>query len=122
MNIACCNGDFECKSWKEIEDFIRKSSCNPYDDIWISEEASGYPCLAILVNGKYACVHYFLEDEEDMWQSVGDGEEDVDFISNGNEKTRMPAESVISLEKALQCARQFYDTQKQPDCIEWREL
>lgn len=42
-----------------------------------------------------------------MWQSVGDGEEDVDFISNGNEKTRMPEDSVISLEKALQCARQF---------------
>ena len=122
MNIAYSKGDFECNSWEEIEDFIQKSSSNPYDDIWISEEAGEFPCLAILINGNYACVHYFLEDEDDVWQSVGSGDQDVDFISNGNEKSSMPADAVISLGEALLCAKQFYDTRQQPDCIEWREL
>ena len=90
MNIACCNGDFECNSWEEIEEFIRKSSGNPYDDIWICEEDEEYPCLAMLINGEHVCVHWY--------------------------------DDVVSLEEALQCAKQFFDTQEQPDCIEWREL
>lgn len=36
MNIANCNGDFECCTWEEIEHLIRESSTNPYDDIWIN--------------------------------------------------------------------------------------
>ena len=120
MNIANCNGDFECCTWEEIEHLIRESSTNPYDDIWINGEED-YPCLAILINGNWACVHYFFNDEGDMWQSVGYGDKDVTFVSNGDESD-MPANSVISLEKAIECARQFYETHTQPSCIEWREL
>lgn len=82
MNIANCNGDFECRSWNELKDFIRKSSLNPFDDIWISGEMD-YPCLAILINGNYACVNYFLNGEGDMWQSIGYGNKNVAFVSNG---------------------------------------
>ena len=121
MNIACCNGDFECNSWEEIEEFIRKSSGNPYDDIWICEEDEEYPCLAMLINGEHVCVHWY-DDEGGIWQSVGHGEKDVEFIANGNEKSEMPSDAVVSLEEALQCAKQFFVTQEQPDCIEWREL
>lgn len=80
-----------------------------------------YPCLAILINGTYACVHYFLNDEGDMWQSVGYGDKDIAFMSNGA-KSDMPADSVISLDKAIECAKQFFETPGRPDCIEWREL
>lgn len=62
MNIACNNGDFELYSKQDIEKLLRKSSLNPYDDIWISGEKD-YPCLAILINGAYACVHYFLNED-----------------------------------------------------------
>lgn len=120
MQIANCNGDFECSSWKELEDLIRKSALNPLDDIWLSGDDEEEPCLAILLNGKDACVHYFY-DEGDMWQSVGYGDKAVEFVSNG-EKSKMPADAVISLEQALECAKQFYDTLDRPDCVEWREL
>lgn len=120
MNIANCDGDFTCQAWEEIENLIIESSQHPFADIWLSGKTE-YPCLAILVNGEYACVHYFLNDQGEMWQAVGDGEKDVVFLSGG-ERSEMPADAVVSLERALECTKQFYETEERPDCIEWREL
>uniref|UniRef100_UPI004056042B Imm1 family immunity protein n=1 Tax=Agathobacter sp. TaxID=2021311 RepID=UPI004056042B len=120
MNIANENGDFICNSWDELENLIRKSTDNPYDDIWIYGDME-YPCLGIWIHGDDTCVHYFLNDQGDMWQSVGYGDKDIAFMSNG-ETSYMPANCVISLDKALACAKQFYETLKRPDCTEWREL
>ena len=120
MNVTNCNGDFEVHSWSELENIIEQSTSNRFDDIWISVETN-YPCLAVLINGNYACVHYFLNDEGDMWQSVGYGEKDISFVSNGD-SVDMPANSIISLGKALECAKQFFYTSEKPTCIEWREL
>ena len=120
MNVENCNGTIQCHSWNELENLIWKSSSNPFDDIWISRN-SAYPCLAILLNGKDACVHYFLNDNGDMWQSVGYGNKDVTFLHNG-EESDMPADCIISLDKAIDCAKQFYLTSDLPNCIEWQEL
>lgn len=122
MNIANNKGDFECKTKQELEAVIRESALNPYDDIWISERAGEYPCLTILVNGDYACVHYFLNDKGDMWQSVGNAEDDTVFASGGGEPDFSPFEATISLEKAIECMNIFFDTHQRPACIEWREL
>lgn len=56
-----------------------------------------------------------------MWQSIGYGTEDIVFFCNG-EKTELPADAVISLDEAIECARQFFEILNKPDCIEWREL
>ena len=48
-------------------------------------------------------------------------EADILFISNGD-KLEMPANAVVSSTTAIECAKQFYETQEKPDCIEWREL
>lgn len=120
MYIANCNGDFECHSWQELENIMKKCSLKPFDDIWINKDVD-YPCLAILINENYACVHYFLNDAGDMWQSVGYGDKDVVFVSNGD-KSDMPADCVISLDKAIECAKEFYHTLDRPSCIEWRRL
>lgn len=120
MNIANYNGDFELHLWKDLEKQIRESSTYPFDDIWISWETE-YPCLSILINGRYTCVHYFLNDQGDMWQSVGHGDIEVIFVSNG-ERSEMPANSVVSLDVTIECAKQFFETHKKPTCIEWRNL
>lgn len=122
MNIANNKGDFECQTKQELEEMIRNSALNPYDDIWISKKANEYPCLAILINGNYACVHYFLNDSGDIWQSVGDYEKEIAFAANGGVPDFMPGDCVISLDKAIDCTNLFFDTNKRPDCIEWREL
>lgn len=120
INVASNSGDISCRTVEEAEERIRKSSANPYDDIWISGEEE-FPCLALLVNGNLASLHYFLNDKGDMWQSLGDYREDTEFVAGG-QKTIMPAECVISMEKALECVRQFCENFERPDCIEWNEL
>lgn len=122
MNVANNKGDFECLTKNDIEDMIRLSALNPYDDIWISRTANSYPCLAILVNGNFACVHYFLNDSGAIWQSVGNYHNEITFAVNGEEPSLMPGECVISLDRAIECMNLFFDTCNRPDCIEWREL
>ena len=122
MNVGNANGDRKCATKQELEILIRKSSLNPYDDIWISEKAADYPCLAILVNGNFACIHYFLNESGDMWQSVGDCEQDVTFKVTGEAPNAMPGNCVVSLDMAIKCMEEFFDTHKRPDCIVWRKL
>lgn len=117
MNVVTNNGDKSCETVQEIIDILINNS---YDDIWISGEEE-YPCLAVLTNGSLACVHYFLNDTGNMWQSAGDYDKDVMFITGG-EESEMPADSIITLEKAIECVKEFRDTLEKPDCIEWREL
>lgn len=121
MNIAKNDGDFQCHTKQELEDMIRTSALNPYDDIWIYGENKS-PCLAILVNGSNTCVHYFANDNGDMWQSVGDCKEEILFAVNGETPDPMPGNCVIPLDKAIACVNLFFDTLQMPDCIEWREL
>ena len=107
INMANAKGDLVCDSWDELEMLITKSTLNPFDDIWLNGKTA-YPCLAILIHGQDACVHYFLNDQGDMWQAVGYGDRDVAFISDG-EKSDMPADAVIPFEQALVCAKQFFE-------------
>ena len=121
MKIFTNSGELEAQTKEELENIIRKSALNPYDDIWICGEEK-YPCLAILVNGMKACVHFFLNDTGDMWQSAGDWDEDVPFAVYGEQPSLMPGSCVVSLDEAIRCAGQFFDTGQQPDCIGWNEL
>lgn len=120
MNVVTNNGNVECRTPHEVENIIINSSFNPFDDIWISGTEK-YPCLAILLNGSFACVHYFLNEYGDMWQSSGNQDEDVEFVIGG-EKSEMPADTIIPLEKAIECVNQFWNSNEIPTCIEWREL
>lgn len=121
MKIFTNAGELEVQTKEELEAVIRKSALNPYDDIWMGGEEK-YPCLAILVNGMRACVHFFLNDTGDMWQSAGDQEEDVLFAVHGELPNWMPGSCVVSLDEAIRCAGQFLETGERPDCIDWNEL
>ena len=122
MIFSSNSGDIECLIEEEIETLIRESSFKPFDDIWIGSEER-YPCLAILINKELACVHYFLNDYGDAYQSIGNYKETntVEFIAGG-EKTELPYYSVVTLDKAIECAKQFFLVQNLPSCIEWNEL
>lgn len=98
MHVVNNQGEFDCHSKEEIEKIIRQSAQIPYDDIWLSG-GNEYPCMTITLNGSDACLHYFLNDDEDFWQSVGH-----------------------TLDQVIQCMRLFYDTLQRPDCIAWRNM
>ena len=119
MNLGSVEGDFQYRAKEEIAGHIRRSAALPFDDIWLGG-GSEYPCLAVLVNGDRACVHYF-EAEGVMWQSQGDFSKGTVFLAGG-EEWNAPAGTVVSIESAICCAEEFFDSMKRPDCIEWQRL
>lgn len=119
MNLGSKEGNFKYETKEEIAGHIMRSSALPLDDIWISGEDE-YPCLAILINGDYACVHYF-EEEGITWQSHGNFSEEVIFWAGG-EEWKAPADTIVSIESAISCMEDFFDSMKKPKCIEWRKI
>lgn len=117
ITISTNYGTTICRSKSEVEKIITGSLNN---DIWLNI-GSEYPCLAILVNGKYACIHYFENNNGVSFQSVGDVNKEVTFIAGGTEWIA-PCESVVTIEEAVICAEIFCDTVKLPNIIEWKKL
>ncbi|MCM1507642.1 MAG: Imm1 family immunity protein [Ruminococcus flavefaciens] len=116
MTVSTNNGDKICQRKSEIKRIILNSTDN---DIWISENK--YPCLVVLVSGKYACIHWFEDENGKMFQSAEGIGKEVTFIAGGTEWTA-PPESVVTIETALKCVDEFCDTLNRPECIEWEEL
>ena len=118
MTLGSYEGNFKYETKEEIAEHIRRSSELPMDDIWISGE-NELPCLAILVNGAYACIHYF--DKEGEWISHGTDQKKIIFLA-GLERWEAPSDAVVFLEVAISCMEEFFDTMKKPRCIEWQKL
>lgn len=119
MNLGSNEGYFQYETKEEIAAHIRRSSSLSFDDIFISGE-NEYPCLAILINGDYACITYFNE-EGAMWQSYGDFSKEMIFMAGGVE-WEAPANTIISIESAISCMEEFFDSMEKPKCIEWQEV
>ncbi|SEK23012.1 Imm1 family immunity protein [Ruminococcus albus] len=120
MRISCENGDITIADTKEVILLILSLAEKGMNEIWISEDGSLYPALAVLVNGGYACLNYFGNDEGDMYMSRGYGNTQVTFNPCGTEWTA-PADAVISIESAVACIRRFCENYKLPDCINWQD-
>lgn len=122
MCVSTGKGDVICESKAEIAEIVKQGAALPHgDEMWVSREGEQYPCLSILVKGEYACVHYFEDEEGDVWQSLGEFEEGITFLAGG-EAWEAPADVIIPIEKALDCMEEFCDTKKRPKCIRWGEL
>lgn len=121
MNVVTnqIQGNIDCSSIDEIENIIRQASFLPMDEIWISGN-SEFPCFGILVNGEFACIHYFYGDGE-MMQSFGDYKNEKVFLAGGEEWIA-PADTVVSLETAVNCMKEFCSDLSLPKCIQWQEL
>ncbi len=117
INVSTVHGDMVCRSKNEVKKLITGSLNN---DIWISI-GKNYPCLAILINGKYACIHYFEDENGTAFQSVGDVNKEITFIAGGTEWTA-PLEAVVTLDDAVICAESFINNLSRTEWIEWTEL
>ena len=122
IHITSTKGDKICQSKAEIIEIINQGAVLPQgDEIWISSTEEEYPCLSILVKDKYACVHYFENEEGNVWQSDGDFNEEVTFLAGG-EEWAAPEYTIIPIETAINCMEEFCDTLKRPECIRWEAL
>lgn len=123
MIIASNIGDFECNSRDDFKAqmlvCMRQEQGN---EIWCSlSNEDEFPTLSILTSQLGAVVNYFSEENEEQFASVGAMEEDgCEAFLNG--QYEVAVYQIISLEKALECALEFYDTHERPECIEWEEI
>ena len=117
FNVSTMHGNTICRSKSDVIKIIYGS---PYNDITISFE-SEYPQLSVLTNGKYACIHYFTENQ--IFQSVGDINKEVTFIAGGTEWTA-PLEAFLDIKDAISNINLFCEKMGFPDCSkeEWTEL
>lgn len=122
MHVSSTKGTRICQIKDEIIEIIKQGSALPQgDEIWVSSGEKEYPCLSILIRGKYACVHYFENEEGDAWLSEGDFNEEVIFLA-GDEEWTVPEYTIIPIETAINCIEEFCDTMKRPECIRWEAL
>lgn len=122
IHVSSTKGTKICQIKDEIIEIIKQGSALPQgDEIWLSSGGEEYPCLSILIKGKYACVHYFENDEGDVWQSDGDFNEEEIFLA-GDEEWTAPEYTIIPIETAINCMEEFCDTMKRPECIRWEAL
>lgn len=105
MNVSTENGEILCQSKAEIVEMIKQGAALLQgDEIWMSSNENPYPCLSILIKGEYACIHYFLNDEGNAWQSCGDFNKEVTFFAGkGDREWTAPEYVIVPLEKAISC-------------------
>lgn len=127
MIVVCeanCSKRVICNSKEEITNIIRRGSEFPEgDEIWIGAADDEYPFLTLLVKEPYACVHYYLNQDGCVWQSYSDFDQEITFLTgHGDDEWTAPGDTIVSLEAALKCMEEFFDSMKRPECIQWQEL
>lgn len=119
--VSTDKGDFVFQSIDDVIKFVQTAAAQEKSDLWISGDDE-YPCLAVCTSGPYAAVNFFQNDTGDIWLSYNDkNQNEITFIADGAEWRPAP-DSVISLNDAFLCIREFLDTYKRPSCIQWQEL
>ena len=116
FNVSTGKGEIVCQSKTEIAEIIKQSATLLQgNEVWVS--------LSVLIKGQYACVHYFKNDEGDVWQSCGNFNKEVTFFAGeGDREWVAPGYVIVPLEKAISCMEEFCDTFERPNCIEWEAL
>lgn len=116
-----------CNSADEIEEILHKQNVNNVNEFWISTETQ-FPCVGVLTNSSYAYVHFFDEEGSPGFRGLADEDLGLDedelptFYSSNGEIMSVEIECVVSLNKAVEVVREFFETGSMPTCIEWDEL
>lgn len=124
MFISSNLGTIQCTAFSDYERNFKECLHHlPSNEIWCSRNGGSddYPCLSILVKGEDAVVNYFSENNAEMFVSVGDLSREGSVGFEGGQY-EIAAYQVIPLNSALECALQFFYSQKKPSCMEWDEL
>lgn len=123
MYIASNSGDFECNNIEEFTDKLKECfKTENGNEIWCSiHKDEEFPCIALLVGQAGAVVNFFSENNEEQFVSVGsqEKEEVVEFLGGRYE---IDSCQIISNEKAIECALEFFKTRQKPEVIKWDEL
>ncbi len=116
-----------CNSADEIEEILCKQNENKVNEFWISNETA-FPFMGVLTNSSYAYVHFFDEEGSPGFRGLADEDLGLDedelptFYSSNGEIMSVEIECIVSLNKAVEVVREFFETGSMPTSIEWDEL
>lgn len=124
--------------------FLGKSICTTMDEVlttldqsvdgvnefYIAQDHTLYPYLTVLINGSYAYVTCVPDEEAAGSQAFCDNVEmDLDpdgisifYINTPTEEIEIYNDYVIPKSLAVQIVKEFVETGKMSNCIEWEEL
>ena len=113
MRVSHFGGAIECGTIEElVNEFLLSGD-------------KRFPCLAIMVNNEYAVLTFFPENEDCLFQSIGEGtalnpdETSIFYTGTQDQETQIWNEFVIPFAKAREAATEFFASLSLPVCIEW---
>jgi hypothetical protein len=127
MIIEHFEGKDECNSLDNIDNILTRRTHKGVNEFIIHGEQE-FPYMVVLVNNNYAYLHFYKEDDDPGFRSIGgdtDLENDGDSIfytNTDNEEVSIENVSVVPFSNALMAVKQFFETRDMPKCIEWDEL
>jgi hypothetical protein len=106
----------------ELASIVARRHTHDANSFWISPVEAEYPCLAVMITGQLAYVHWFPAEGSAGHQSVGDGAASgqVLFVENDHgAEIALPRSTVVETDVALRGVWQFVDDFERPSAIGW---
>lgn len=113
-----------CNNFQDIEQELQFRTQKGVNEFIIYEEES-FPCLVILVNADTAYLHYYEEEDDPGFRSIGNENEkgkSIFYTNTDKEEVVIENMSIVSFSLAVMAAKEFYETKERPTCVEWDEL
>ncbi len=117
-----------CDDLESIEQIMKKQNKNGVNEFWINIETP-FPFMGVLTNKSFAYVHFFDEDGSPGFSALSDCDLGLDiektsifYTNNASEIIEVENECVLSIDKAIEIVKEFFNTKQIPKCIEWDEL
>jgi len=118
----------EVESVSELVAFLSKRDQRNSNSFWLSKKDQSYPTINILVNGEFAYAHFWALEESAGFRSIGNCDElekndgTIFYLSENEEEQLIWNNMVLTFEKSLEVAKEFFLNQKLPKSIKWEEL
>ena len=130
----------KCGAFEDAEKLLRECALKPLAMLFFDYENSKSTSLSVNINGELATLTFFSEEDgedgEDivcddyeefgescLWFSIGGHKDKVRFLNGKGMKTDFTeGEFVVTLEQAIECVKQFFESSDLPSCIEWERI
>ncbi len=114
--------EIEVKNLKELEKSIELIKENIDVSVFVTSGKWECPYMNLLIQGNRAYVHYFSAGDVAGFQSIGESESDEIVTINSGHEYYVPEYTLVSLDSALNAAKEFIQTKTLPKSIEWHEM
>lgn len=127
MKIYDFYGVYDCKNEEDLLKFLSIRSKNLSNEYELRNNLD-FPYMTIMVKEDLACVHFF-KDENDCgsFAYISENKFDIDGFTTFNigsedAETIVSNKMVIPIEKAYIIAKDFFQTNRKSEKINWFEL